>query len=169
MATGNSLNGIYLMAETNGSSSRPARHSRIPISLNPSTLGGSINYTLEAPLPYIVVAQLVVGQELLENTGGETDYITNRLYIQPGTVIKFDEGSGLDVLNTGASLNVGSRSYINGFDADNNYSPNSPNFVEEGANDPPGHLHLDLRRRGVHAIRAGTRCVQRAQHEDPRA
>ena len=48
-------------------------------------------------------------------------------------MIKFDKGSGLDVLNPGASLNVGSRSYINGFDQNPGYSPNSPGFVEEGA------------------------------------
>ncbi len=137
IATGNSLNGIYLMAETNGFVEPTSATSANPnFPLNPSTLGGSINYTLEAPLPYLVVAQLVVGQELLENTGGETSFVTNRLYIQPGTVLKFNGGSGLDVLNPGASLNVGSRSYINGFDADNSYSPNSPNFSEEGANDP---------------------------------
>src|SRR5262249_17622163 len=33
------------------------------------------------------------------------------------------------------SLNVGSRSYLNGFDADNNYGPGSPNFVGEGTAD----------------------------------
>ena len=133
VATGNSLNGIYLMAESNGFI-EPT--SAMPYPTNPLTLGGSLNYTLEAPLPYIVTAQLVVGQELIEGTGGETNYVTNRLYVQPGTIIKFDGGSGLDVLNPGASLNVGSRSYINGFDANNTYGPNSPNFVEEGPNAP---------------------------------
>src|SRR5262249_40167640 len=34
-----------------------------------------------------------------------------------------------------ASLNVGSRSYITNFDQDNNYSPQSPNFVAETAAD----------------------------------
>ena len=137
VTSGNSLNGIYLFAESNGlvqPTSATTANPNFPT--NPSSLGGSVNYTLEAPLPYIIVAQLVVGQELIENTGGETQYVTNRLYIQPGSVIKFDKGSGLDVLNPGASLNVGSRSYINGFDANSSYSPSSPNFVEESANDP---------------------------------
>ena len=66
---------------------------------------------------------------------------TNRLYIQPGSMIKFDKGSGLDVLNPAASLNVGSRSYINGFDQNNGYNPSSPGFVAEGATDPDGALH----------------------------
>ncbi len=47
-------------------------------------------------------------------------------------------------------MNVGSRSYINGFDQDNDYSPTSPGFVEESASDPTGALHLDLRRPGDH-------------------
>ena len=53
-----------------------------------------INYTFDEPLPIIVLAQLVVGQELLENTGGQTEWVTDRLYIQPGSMIKFDKGSG---------------------------------------------------------------------------
>ncbi len=52
-------------------------------------------------------------------------------------MIKFNKGIGLDVLNPGSSLNVGSRSYINGYDQpSNNYSPLSPGFVEESAADP---------------------------------
>ena len=70
-----------------------------------------------------MLAQLVVGQELLENTGGDIAWIANRLYIQPGVMIKFGTGSALDVLNPAASLNVGSRSYINGYDQNNDYSP----------------------------------------------
>ena len=49
--TGNSLNGIYLMAETNGFI-EPT--SAMPYPTNPTTLGGSLNYTLDEPLPVIV-------------------------------------------------------------------------------------------------------------------
>src|SRR5262245_29175892 len=90
---------------------------------NPSTLGGSLNYVLDDPLPYIILGQLMVGQELLVNSGGNTDWVSNRLYIQPGMMLKFNLGAGLDVLNTTASLNVGSRSYITGYDHDNTYAP----------------------------------------------
>ena len=38
--------------------------------------GGSINYTFFEPLPIIVLAQLVVGQEFIENSGGQTDWVT---------------------------------------------------------------------------------------------
>ena len=105
---------------------------------NPASLGGSQNYVFFEPLPLVILAQLAVGQELLENTSGNTQYITNRLYIQPGVMIKFGKGSGLDVLNPGASLNVGSRSYITGYDATpgNEYGPTTSGFVAESANDP---------------------------------
>ena len=131
--TDNSLNGLWLTSESNGFI-EPTNAMTYPP--NPSTLGGTQNYTFFEPLPFIVLAQLVVGQEFEVNTGGQTEFITNRLYIQPGVMIKFNQGSALDVLNPGASLNIGSRSYINGFDQNNNYSPNSPNFVAESASDP---------------------------------
>ena len=78
------------------------------------------------------------GSELLENTGRKHQYVTDRLYIQPGVMLKFGKGSGLDVLNPGASLNVGSRSYITGYDTTpgNEYGPTTPGFVAESASDP---------------------------------
>jgi large repetitive protein len=129
----NSLNGIYLMAESNGFI-EPTTAVTYPD--NPSTLGGVQNYTFFEPLPFIVIAQLIVGQEFIVNSGGQTQFIENRLYIQPGVMMKFNKGSAIDLLTPGSSLNIGSRSYINGFDADNSYGPNSPNFFEESAADP---------------------------------
>ncbi len=140
----NSLNAIWLMAEANGFI-EPTN--AVPYPTNPSTLGGTENYTLFAPLPYVVLAQLIVGQDFLVNTGGLTQFVQNRLYVQPGVMLKFGVGSGLDVLNPGSSLNVGSRSYINGFDQNNDYSPLSPGFVEESASDPTvlfTSIHDDL-------------------------
>ncbi len=134
--TGNSLNGIWLMSEPNGFI-EPTNAIAYPS--NPSSLVGSganQQYVFFEPLPFIVLAQLVVGQQLEVNTGGQTQFIENRLYIQPGVMIKFNRGSALDVLTEGASLNVGSRSYINGFDQDPSYNPQSPGFVEESALDP---------------------------------
>jgi large repetitive protein len=133
IALQNSLNGIYLMAESNGFI-EPTTAINYPT--NPSTLGGVQNYTFFEPLPFVVLAQLVIGQEFIENSGGQTQFVENRLYIQPGVMMKFNKGSGLNLINPGASLNIGSRSYINGFDADNSYGPNSPNFFEEQASDP---------------------------------
>ncbi len=129
----NSLNGVWLLAENSGVI-EPTN--AVPLPDNPSSLGGSQNYTFFEPLPIVALAVITVGQELLENTGGNTRSITNRLYIQPGSMIKINKGAGIQVVTPGASLNVGSRSYINGFDLDSNYGPGSPGFVAESANDP---------------------------------
>src|SRR5262249_37713589 len=56
--------------------------------------------------------------------------------IQPGTMLKFNKGSGLDVVDSAASLNIGSRSYISGYDQNPDYNPNTPGFVDESASDP---------------------------------
>ncbi len=129
----NSLNGLYLMAETNGFI-EPTSAMTYPT--NPSTLGGTQNYAFFEPLPFIVLAQVIVGQELEVNTGGLTSWIGDRLYIDPGDMIKFGKGSALDVLNPASSLNIGSRSYISGYDLDNNYGPGSTGFAAESASDP---------------------------------
>ena len=130
----NSLNGLWLISEANGFIEPTNSMPNVPT--NPSTLGGSANYTFFEPLPFIVLAELIVGQEFMVNTGGDITWVQDRLYIQPGVMIKFGTGSALDVLNPLSSLNVGSRSYINGFDQNNAYSPLVSGFVEESASDP---------------------------------
>ena len=84
-----------------------------------------MNYTLDDPLPYIVLAQLVVGQELIQNSGGNTDFVGNRLYVQPGMMIKSEPGAGLRVLTAGASLIVGDRTYIDRWDAQATIDPST--------------------------------------------
>ncbi|MHB1559808.1 MAG: S8 family serine peptidase, partial [Isosphaeraceae bacterium] len=127
------INGFYLFAEPNGIV-EPTNAMTYPT--NPTTLGGAVNYTMAIPLPIVVTGQIFVGQQLLENTGGDTQEFGNRLYIQPGSLLKFNKGSALDVVSPQASLNVGSRSYINGFDQNPGYNPNSPGFVAPSASDP---------------------------------
>ena len=72
----NSLNGLWLLAQNNGFV-QPTNATPMPD--NPSSLGGSQNYAFFQSLPIIVLAQVVVGQEYQVNTGGNTDFITNRL------------------------------------------------------------------------------------------
>ncbi len=131
----NSLNAIWLMSESNGYIEPTTA---MPYPTNPTSLGGSINYTFFEPLPLIVLAQLVVGQEFIENSGGQTDWVDNRLYIQPGVLMEFNRGSAIDVLNPGSSINIGSRAYINANDQPNGYTPvlNSINNIDESASDP---------------------------------
>ncbi len=133
--TQNSLNAIWLMSESNGYV-EPTTAINYPT--NPTSLGGSVNYTFFEPLPIIVLAQLVVGQQFIDNSGGKTNWVSDRLYIQPGSLIEFNKGSGLNVLNPAASLNVGSRAYINANDQPSGYTPvlGSINNIDESAADP---------------------------------
>ena len=85
-------------------------------------------------------------------------------------MMKFNKGSALDVLNPGSSLNIGSRSYINGFDATTTYSPNSPNFVDESAADPQvlfTSIYDDPAT--THARAGADQRHRRADDADPRA
>ena len=134
--TGNSLNGIWLLADSGDGFDQPSN--AVPYPSNPTSLGGVQNYVFFESLPFVVTNQIAVGQYLLVNTGGNTAYTEDRLYIQPGVMLKFDKGAGLDVLNPGASLNVGSRSYITGYDttSGHEYGPGTTGFVPESASDP---------------------------------
>ena len=85
-------------------------------------------------------------------------------------MIKFDKGSGIDVLNPGASLNVGSRSYINGFDQNNDYSPDvARTSSRKSATDPRScSPRSSTTRRPRPSCRADQR-DRRGDDPDPRA
>lgn len=128
----NSLNGILIRADSSGFAQQT---DAILYPNNPATLGGARNFAFDDPLPHLLVSQLLVGQQLLQDTGGQTSFVGSRLYIQPGMLIKSQRGAGIAVVNYEASLNIGSRTYINQFDADNNVNPNSPGFKPSSAED----------------------------------
>ena len=118
-----SLNGIWVRPNlVNGLTGLAQATNAMPYPANPSTLGGNINYTFDSPLPYILTSAMIGGQELLVGTGGTTQFVNNRIYIQPGMMFKAEKGASLDIVNNAASINIGSRTYINQFDA-------NPNFV----------------------------------------
>ncbi len=133
-----SLNGIWLMAESNGFIEPTTAMSYPNNSLGGTNGEGGLVYTFFEPLPFIVLAQLIVGQEFEDNSGGQTSFVTNRLYIQPGSLVAFNRGSALDVLNPESSLNVGSRAYITAFDQPSGYAPvlGSTSNIDESAADP---------------------------------
>ncbi|WP_165073598.1 hypothetical protein [Paludisphaera rhizosphaerae] len=128
----NSLNGIWMMAQGNGfiEATDATRLSDTNFSATPA------HYALFQPLPLIVLAQLIVGQQYEVNSGGSTKFVNNRLYVDSGSMLRMGENTSLSVINSQASLNVGSRDYITKFDADNDYSPESSNFKAESASDP---------------------------------
>jgi hypothetical protein len=130
----NSINGIWVRPEDNGDA-EPTN--AVPLPNNPSTMGGWQNYTFDDPLPYVLLSRLVIGTQFLEDTNGQTTNYLDRLYIQPGMMVKSIPGAGIDAVTPGASINIGSRSYITGYDQNHNYSPLTPGFVQETANDAP--------------------------------
>jgi hypothetical protein len=130
-----SLNGIWVRPNlVTGLTGVAEQTNAIPYVANPTSLGGNTNFTFADPLPYILTSQLILGEELEVNTGGLTTFVNDRLYIQPGMIIKSDSGAGISLVNggqiggfgggviAGASLNIGSRTYINEYDANPNFT-----------------------------------------------
>ena len=90
----NSLNGIWLLAESNGFI-EPTN--AVPLPDNPTTLGGSQNYTFFEPLPFDRSGPDRGRPGNWRSTrGGPPIPSPDRLYIQPGVMMKFSQGAGLD-------------------------------------------------------------------------
>jgi hypothetical protein len=115
VVSGSSLNGIWVrpLSQTGDAQATDA----IPYADNPVALGGVRNYVFNSPLPYILTSNLDLGTQNITDNFGNTINVHNRLYVQPGMMIKASPGSGLRVLNPGASLILGDRTYINAWDA----------------------------------------------------
>ena len=120
----NSRNGIWIRPQVTGIAEAS---NAMTYPDNPASLGGSINYTLDAPLPYILTSRLSIGIVQNVNTNN-TNSTPDRLYVQPGVMIKAAAGASIGIDNTTASLNVGDRTYINEWDLNNTIGPLDPNF-----------------------------------------
>ena len=57
-----------------------------------------------------------------------TFHAADRLYVQPGVMIKAAPGASIGIDDPSASLNVGDRTYINEWDSNNNVGPSDPSF-----------------------------------------
>ena len=124
---GNSLNGVWLMPNVDGFA-RPTNAMFYPN--NPTTAGGSLNYTVDDPLPVVTTSQVDVGVRYNYNinAASTTSAITNRLYIQPGMMFKNARGAWINVDTAGASVNFGDRTYIDQFDRNPNFGPTDSTF-----------------------------------------
>ena len=125
----NSLNGIYIRAEVNGVAEAT---NAISYPINPSTSGGERNFTLNSPYPFILTTPMIVGGLFLYETGGSSSSEPDRLYVQPGMMMKLSSGAGIEVRSSGqgnrqSSINIGDRTYLNEFDANPNIGPVLPN------------------------------------------
>ena len=113
---------------------------------NPVTLGGVQNFTFDDPLPYILTSRIEVGDKSLFDTAGQVTSVLNRLYIQPGMMVKSERGAGIEVVTAGSSLIVGDRTYISRWDAEasidattglpsSTYSPTEAGFLPNTVGD----------------------------------
>ena len=130
----NGLNGIYIRAEVSSGVAEPSDAIVYPD--NPAIQGGTANYVLDDPYPYLLTSRLVIGQQLVEESGGTQTSNTERLYIDPGMILKLEQGSGILVESSG-SLNIGDSTYIKNYDLDHTYGPT---FAATLANGQPNPL-----------------------------
>ena len=129
----NGYNGIYIRAQVRSGVAQATNAEAYAV--NPTTLGGEANYVLDNPYPYLLTSKLEVGQTLDITDGTQGDN-TDRLYIIPGMLVKFEKGAWIEVgtynnfagPGTSASLNVGDSTYIKEYDANNQFGPTSPGF-----------------------------------------
>src|SRR5262249_53545139 len=109
-----------------------------PNAIDPTTLGGSRNFILQNPLPYVLTSQLLIGQDLTPNAnGGTPSFVGNRLYVAPGMIVKSVPGAGIGVVSSNASINVGDQTYINEYDEYHAFGPSTPGFVAEPSGAAP--------------------------------
>ncbi|MDR3634850.1 MAG: Ig-like domain-containing protein [Isosphaeraceae bacterium] len=138
-----SINGIWIRPDSTGVAEAT---DAMQYPNNPVTLGGTVNYVFDSPLPYVLTSQLVIGQQLVLGSGGHLNSVMDRLFIAPGMMVKSEEGAGIEIVTAGASFIVGDRTYITGWDATattdpttglpvSSYGPSSPNFQADSAND----------------------------------
>lgn len=108
-----SINGIWIRPELTGQAQQT---DAMVYPDNPSTLGGGRNFTLDDPLPYVLTSRLNFGQALDVDTLNAAVTVNNRLYVQPGMLVKLQRGASIAETTTAASMNVGDRTYIDEFD-----------------------------------------------------
>ena len=131
----NGLNGIYIRAEVSSGVAEPTDAIVYPD--NPITGGGSANYVLDDPYPYLFTSRMVIGSQLVEESGGTQNSVNNWVYIDPGMLVKFELGAGILVQSSG-SLNIGDSTYIKQYDLNHQYGPTFAATLPNGQPNPAG-------------------------------
>ena len=130
----NSINGLLIRPQVGNFQAQES--DAIFYAPNAPAEGASKNFVIDDPVSYVLASQLVLGQRLLQATGGDIDRsISNRLYVQPGMMVKFRPGANIALLTSNSSINIGDRTYIRQFDANPNISPENPDFSPNDVGD----------------------------------
>ena len=143
ITAGSSINGIWVRPlQSNGLAEAT---DAVPYPANPVTLGGVENFVFADPLPYVLTSVLDIGTQRVTDNLGVTNSVMDRLYISPGMMVKSEPGAGIQVLTRGASLIVGDRNYVTGWDAQatigadglptSQYGPGSTGFNPDSTTD----------------------------------
>ncbi len=122
----NGINAIWIRPEFNG-----VAEATNSMPYQPTAPDGVLNYVLNSPYPYILTTELYIGQQY--QYGGNTASTNNRLYINPGMMMKFLRGTGITVFPTG-SINIGDRTYMNEYDQNQSFGPTTPGFKAPNTN-----------------------------------
>lgn len=123
--TGNSINGIQIRALPQTGMIEQTNAQKFVS--QPAAAGADRIFTLANPLPYVLTAPMLVG-EAYSFDNQSRSAVVNRLYVQPGMLVKSVPGVTIGAINTGASINVGDRTYIKQYDLNNAITPNTPGF-----------------------------------------
>jgi hypothetical protein len=91
------------------------------------------SFAFNEPLPLAFLATVQLGNFYLEASGGQTSSLPVRLNVQPGSLLKFTRGAGIEVnsrffFGAGSQLNVGDRNYIDQFDINANFASTDIGF-----------------------------------------
>ena len=139
--SGNGINGIYLRGIPATGIAQPTNATNVGTTLDSflNGVGPSQQYILNAYLPYVLTTSLVFGLDAVVESGGRTTTsnstggaIADRLFINPGSILKFARGAGMEMLPA-TTLNVGDTTYIRNFLADNTYGPTTSGFTANSA------------------------------------
>ena len=130
----NSINGLLIRPQIGSLQSQES--DAVFYAPNPTSLGGGKNFTIDDPVPYVLASQLVLGQRLIQNTGGSTDLsVSNRLYVQPGMLLKSRRGANIALLGQNATINIGDRNYIRQYDVNPAFGPTDVGFEPNTSGD----------------------------------
>ena len=131
----NGLNGIYVRANVGYGVAEATDAVAYPA--NPTSAGGQANYVFNSPYPYLLTSKMQIGEQLSIETGAVVN-TTDRLYINPGSLVKFERGAWLEIgqddgfgeeTGTAAGLVVGDPTYSKEYDLNHLVNPSSPGFV----------------------------------------
>ncbi|WZO99777.1 Ig-like domain-containing protein [Isosphaeraceae bacterium EP7] len=121
---GNTLNAILVRPEINGLIS-PSN--AINYAADARDRGVQRTYVFDESLPLAFLATVQLGNYFLEASGGQSGSLNARINVQPGSLLKFTRGAGIEIAS-GSQINIGDRNYIDQYDVNANFAATDTGF-----------------------------------------